>query len=147
VLFHVILSLLWLVLSLFLHCFASWSFIGGRRLLITYSFNKNFYVLSMFDFLKSCVTFVHSFFFFLILKKCVDNMFGFVCAKTTCNLEKLLTTLNFCFVILKKFFRQFHIMFFVKNESYLIICKCLCLFSHFAKCEKCNYSIFSILVY
>ncbi len=47
---HCVTPSLCLVLPLFLHCLASWRFIGGRRLLVIYNFNKNFYTLGMFDF-------------------------------------------------------------------------------------------------
>ncbi len=78
----------------------------------------------MFDFLKSCVTFVHSYFIFSYIEKnCVDNMFGFVCARTTCNLEKLLTTLNFCFVILKKILGNFSLACFHQPCLHNVLCE------------------------
>lgn len=51
IMFIVLFSLfLWLVLLLALHYHVGWSFVINKRLLVACNFNKNFFILGMFDF-------------------------------------------------------------------------------------------------
>jgi hypothetical protein len=62
---HVVFVLFVVGITLPLHCPTYWNFVGGRRLLVVYSFDKNFYTSSMVIFSPNCVFFVDFDLFFL----------------------------------------------------------------------------------